>query len=169
MQLSHHIEFTFDLALSSEEAIRFVRDVELSLSHADFLEDLSVESAAEPRVYAAIPVNAALFGQQRLPFESVLVPTERGASLRPLPLVDVGPGWAEVAGLARVESLAGGSRVSYAFDIAIHLELPEPEQWGGRALLKMIEFTASKVLERVCAKFPVAVKAAARELEATYA
>lgn len=169
MQLSHRIAFTFDLALAPADAIRFVRDVQGSLSHADFLQDLSVESAPEPRVYAAIPVNAALFGQQRLPFESVLVPTQRGARLRPLPLVGVGPGWAEVAGLASVASVAGGSRVSYAFDIAIHVELPEPEQWGGRALLKMIEFTAGKVLERVCAKFPEAVKAAAREVEAAYA
>lgn len=169
MELSHRIAFTFELALAPAEAVRFVRDVATSLSRADFLEDLTVEAAAEPRVYAAIPVNAALFGQQRLPFESVLVPRPNGAELRPLPLLDVRPGWAEVAGTASVAPAPMGSQVTYAFDIAIHLELPEPEQWGGRALLKMIEYTASKVLERVCAKFPAAVKSAAREVEAAYA
>lgn len=169
MELSHHITFTFDLALDETHAIDFVQDVARSLSKADFLEDLLVEAAPEPRVYAAIPVNAALFGQQRLPFESVLVPTSRGAHLRPLPLVDVRPGWAEVAGQAEVTAVPGGSRVTYAFDIAIHLEVPEPEKWGGRALLKMIEYTAGKVLERVCAKFPPAVQAAAREVEAAWA
>ena len=168
MELSHQIRFAFDLALASSDATRFVRDVRASLAQADFLEDLTVEDATEPRVFAAIPVNAALFGQHRLPFESVLVPTPRGALLRPLPMVDVRPGWAEVAGVAAVAAAPGGSRVTYEFDIAIHLELPEPEQWGGRALLKMIEFTAGTVLERVCAKFPAAVKAAAREVEATY-
>lgn len=166
MQLSHRIRFTVVLSLAPDAAVRFVRDVRTSLSRADFLEDLTVEPAPEPRVYASIPVNAALFGQQRLPFESVLVPTERGARLRPLPLVDVRPGWAEVAGVATVEAAGTGSRVTYDFDIAIHLELPEPEKWGGRALLKMIEYTASRVLERVCAKFPDAVEAAAREVEA---
>ncbi len=169
MELSHRVQFTFELALDEAQAIRFVQDVARSLSRADFLEDLQVEKAPEPRVYASIPVNAALFGQQRLPFESVLVPTPRGAQLRPLPLVDAGPGWAEVAGRAEVEAVPGGSRVTYLFDIAIHLAVPEPEKWGGRALIKMIEYTASKVLERVCAKFPPAVQAAAREVEVAWA
>ena len=168
MELSHRIRFTFELALAPADAVRFVQDVRTSLAYADFLEDLTVEDAPEPRVYAAIPVNAALFGQQRLPFESVLVPDVHGARLRPLPLVDVRPGWAEVAGAASVAASAAGSAVTYEFDIAIHLELPEPEQWGGRALLKMIEYTASRVLERVCAQFPAAVRAAAREVEAAY-
>ena len=169
MELRHQISFTFDLAMSREDAVRFVRDVDTSLSRADFLEDLTVEDAPEPRIYASIPVNAALFGQQRLPFESVLVPTPHGAELRALPLVDVKPGWAEVAGAAQVERAPAGSRVTYLFDIAIQLELPEPERWGGRALIKMIEFTAAKVLERVCARFPEAVQAAAREVESALA
>lgn len=169
MELGHRISFTFDLALSRDAAVRFVRDVKTSLSRADFLEGLTVEDAPEPRIYASIPVNAALFGQQRLPFESVLVPTPQGAQLRALPLIDVRPGWAEVAGEAHVDTAPGGSRVTYTFDIAIQLELPEPERWGGRALLKMIEFTAGKVLERVCAQFPEAVQAAAREVEAAHA
>ena len=168
MELSHRIRFTFDLAMAPADAVRFVQDVRASLAYADFLEDLTVEDAPEPRVYAAIPVNAALFGQQRLPFESVLVPEARGARLRPLPLVDVRPGWAEVAGAASVATAPDGSSVTYEFDIAIHLELPEPDRWGGRALLKMIEYTAGRVLERVCAKFPEAVRAAAREVEAAY-
>jgi hypothetical protein len=74
-----------------------------------------------------------------------------------------------VAGDARVTPLARGTRVDYVFEIAIHLQLPEAEQWGGRALMRLIEFTTTRVLEGLSEKFPGAVKAAALELEASYA
>lgn len=169
MTLTHDIAFTFELALEPQLATAFVRDVATSLRRADFLEALEVRpqpGRPEAVVAASLPVNAALFGQQRLPFESVLTPTPTGARLSGLPLAAARPGWAQVSGEADVAPVAGGSRVRYRFEIAIHLDLPEPEKWGGRALLSMIEFTASKVLERVSARFPEAIRAAAREFEA---
>lgn len=175
MELTHDIEFTFDLALAPELATAFVRDVATSLSRADFLEGLEVRpqpGRAERVVVAALPVNAALFGQQRLPFQSVLVPTATGARLSGLPLPAARPGWAQVSGEATVApapthaDATPASRVHYRFEIAIHLDLPEPERWGGRALLRMIEYTASSVLERVSQQFPGAVQRAARAFEA---
>jgi hypothetical protein len=116
-------------------------------------------------------VNAAFLGQRALPFESELVVTEAGARLVGRPLDPDGPGWAEVDGEAEVSARAaggrtGGARVRYRFDVRVHLRLPEPERWGGRALLHMIEFTARAVLERVTAQFPAAIEAAAVEAEA---
>ena len=75
---------------------------------------------------------------------------------------------AEVSGDARVIPSETGCRVEYGFRIAIHLALPAPEKWGGRALLSMIEFTARNVLAGVMASFPAAVRAAAREVEAAW-
>lgn len=169
MDLSHSVTFTFDLALPRALAVAFVRDVEQSLARADFLEDLRVEPEGEgARVRASLPVNAAMFGQQRLRFESRLEPTPRGARLEGRPLPEERPGWARVSGEAEVAALPSGSRVEYRFDIAIHLALPEPERWGGRALLRMVEYTAEQVLRRVTAQFPEAVQRAAREVEAAY-
>ena len=166
MNLSHAVSFTFDLNLPPAAAVRFVRDVTLSLSKADFIENLQV---TDNLVNAHLPVNAALFGQQRLEFRSRLHPTKRGARLEALDLETDAPGWAEVSGEAQVGSAPGGSVVEYRFDITIHLKLPTPEKWGGKALVKMIEFTARRVLENITANFPAAVQAAAQEAEAAYA
>ena len=169
MKLTHDVEFAFDLALEPTLAVSFVRDVATSLAAADFLEGLEVRPQPgrdETIVAAALPVNASLFGQQRLPFQSVVTPTPHGARLDGLPLPSARPGWAQVSGEAVVEPTdaaprAVASRVRYRFEITIHLELPEPERWGGRALVRMIEFTAASVLERVTARFPVAIQSAA--------
>ena len=168
MDIAHTVHFTFDLALTPAEAVAFVRDVPRSLALAAFIRDMEVFTVGELRhVRAVLPVNAAFFGQQELTFESVLSPTVRGAELSPLPVSEARLGWAEVAGRAEVQPLPSGSRVFYDFDITIHLSLPEPEKWGGRALLKMIHFTAQRVLENIAADFPAAVQAAA-ESEAAY-
>jgi hypothetical protein len=169
MDIAHTVRFTFDLALEPTEAVAFVRDVARSLAKAAFIRDMEVFGVGELRhVRAVLPVNAAFFGQQELAFESVLTPTAKGAELSPLPLSEPRLGWAEVAGRAEVQPLPSGSRVVYVFDITIHLSLPEPEKWGGRALLKMIHFTAQRVLENIAADFPAAVQAAAAETEAAY-
>lgn len=169
MDTAHTVRFTFDLALEPTEAVAFVRDVARSLAKAAFIRDMEVLDVGELRhVRAVLPVNAAFFGQQKLAFESVLTPTAKGAELSPLPLSEPCLGWAEVAGRAEVQPLPSGSRVVYAFDITIHLSLPEPEKWGGRALLKMIHFTAQRVLENIAADFPAAVQAAAAETEAAF-
>jgi len=169
MKIAHAVHFTFDLALAPAEAVEFVRDVRRSLAKAAFIRDMEVFRVGElAHVRAVLPVNAAFFGQQELTFESVLSPTARGAELSPLPISEPRLGWAEVAGRAEVQPLPSGSRVLYDFDITIHLNLPEPEKWGGRALLKMIHFTAQRVLENIAADFPTAVQAAAAETEAAY-
>ena len=168
MNIAHRIDFTFDLGLAPAEAVRFVQDVPRSLSRAAFIRDMAVFTVGELRhVRAVLPVNAAFFGEQELLFESLLTPTARGAELSPLPVSEPRLGWAEVAGRAEVHPLPSGSRVGYSFDIPIHLNLPEPDKWGGRALLKMIHFTAQRVLEGIAADFPRAIQAAA-ETEAAY-
>lgn len=184
MKITHSVQFDFDLILKQQDAIDFVRDAQVSLSKAPFINDLQTRrwselqvdaqetSAGEPTeaslVSARIPVNAALFGQQELVFQSLLIPTSRGALLESLPLHDHKPGWAEVAGEAEVRPHPRGSQVTYRFDITIHLHLPEPEKWGGRALIKMIEYTAQRVLQNITSQFPGAVQTAAREVEAVY-
>lgn len=167
MTLSHAVAFTFDLELPQREAVHFVQDVERSLSRASFIEDLCV--TPEGLVSARLPVNAALFGQQRLAFSSYVRSTPEGARLEACTLDTDEPGWAEVAGEAVVGPQAVGSQVHYHFDITIHLKLPTPEKWGGQALVKMIEYTAQRVLENITSSFPSAVQAAAKEAEAAYA
>ena len=169
MTLSHTVQFEFILGLSRPAAIAFVRDVTTSLSKATFIEDLEVEAGHPPTVFASLPVNAALFGQQTLNFKSSLVHTPTGARLEPLTLETDKPGWAEVAGEATLQPDPKGTRVNYSFDITIHLKLPKAEKWGGRALTRMIEFTAQRVLENISANFPEAVQAAAQEVEKKFA
>ena len=169
--LQHHVVFDLELALSRADALAFVRDVPRSLSKASFLEALTVVPGRPALVRAALPVNAAFLGQRSLPFESELRLTEAGARLVGRTIDPEGPGWAEVDGEAHVEPIAaaergGAAQVRYRFDVRVHLRLPEPERWGGRALLHMIEFTARSVLERVTAQFPAAIQAAAAEAEA---
>ena len=172
MKLTHAVPFEFDLSLGVQSAISFVQDAETSLSRASFIRDMKVTPVAPGDdasfVRASIPINAALFGQQTLSFQSLLEPTPRGARLVALPFEEDKMGWAEVAGEATVYPLPHGTRVTYHFDITIHLDLPEPEKWGGRALTKMIQFTAQQVLERIAGEFPKAVQAAAAEVEAKY-
>jgi hypothetical protein len=165
MQLTHAVDFTFSLALSQAAAVEFVRDANLSLSKASFIEDLQQHAGI---VTASLPVNAALFGQQVLHFRSRVVPTIKGARLEPLSLETDQIGWAEVSGEAVVKPLPQGSQVTYHFDITIHLRLPKAEKWGGKALTRMIEFTAKHVLETITSGFPKAVQEAAKEVEKAY-
>ncbi len=168
MQLSHTISFDFDLSLPRHDAIDFVRDVRVSLSKATFIENLEFDLVSG-EVTASLPVNAALFGQQTLLFCSQLVPTATGAALTALEVTTNQPGWAEVAGEAVVRPAVSGSHVTYTFDITIHLHLPKAEKWGTKALSRMIEFTAGKVLQNITSSFPDAVQQAAKEVEASFA
>jgi Protein of unknown function (DUF3809) len=171
MQLTHAVDFTFSLALSQAAAVDFVRDAQTSLSRASFIENLETHADSVTKqqvVTASLPVNAALFGQQVLHFKSRVVPTIKGAKLEPLPLETDQIGWAEVTGEATTKPLPQGSEVTYHFDITIHLLLPKAEKWGGKALTRMIEFTAQHVLETITAGFPKAVQEAAKELEKAY-
>lgn len=166
MRITRAVAFDLASSLDRPTAVAFVRDVGRSLSHADFLSELRTSDGGV--VTAELPVNAALFGQQKLRFRSRLETTPSGARLVGLDLGDR-PGWARVSGEARVAPLPTGSRLDYRFDIEIHLHLPEPERWGGRALVKMIEVTADQVLRRVSDRFPEAVRASARAYEAACA
>ncbi len=170
MKLTHTVHFAFDLSLAQREAVAFVQDAQQSLSKAQFIRDLTVVPGPQgtQEVSASIPINAALFGQHDLSFESVLLPNARGARLEPRSPAEPKMGWAEVAGEAHVRPLPNGSHVEYNFDITIHLDLPQPEKWGGQALMKMIHFTAQRVLEGIAAEFPKAVQEAAAETEAAY-
>ncbi len=166
MTFEHAVRFELDVGLPEVEAIGFVRDVSSSLARARFLRDLEVtpgEAGESAVVTATLPVNAALFGQRDLPFRSLLHVEPDGARLEGLPLEVAGPGWARVSGRARVTPQGAGSRLDYAFDIRVNVTLPEPERWGGRALTKMIAYTANAVLARVTEAFPAAVEAAAEE------
>jgi len=165
--LDHQVDFDIELALTPAEALDFVRDVPRSLAHADFLHELRLEGVEPRLVTAELPVNAALFGQRRLPFRSALEATPRGARLVGQRLEHDGPGWAQVDGDAEVVPSPTGARVRYRFHVQVHLRLPEAERWGGRALLRMIEYTAQTVLERVTAAFPAALDRAARDAERT--
>jgi hypothetical protein len=164
MTFDHAVRFDLDVPLEPEVALSFVRDVRSSLSRASFLRDLSVgppSGGGVGTVTATLPVNAALFGQRDLPFRSRLHVTEEGARLEGLPIHADGPGWAQVSGAVLVSAHGAGSRLAYAFDIRVHVALPEPERWGGQALTKMIAYTASTVLARVTDAFPAAVAEAA--------
>ena len=167
MKISNVVHFEFELALGLETAVRFVQDVQQSLSKASFIHDMQLwHDSGQQHLRASIAVNAALFGQHDLSFESIVHPEAQGAWLEPQVLSEKALGWAEVGGRARVQGLAQGSHVSYDFDITIHLDLPEPEKWGGRALLKMIHFTAERVLSTITEAFPAAVQEAADAFEA---
>lgn len=172
MTIDYEITFSFALPLPPPVALDFVRDVKASLKHVAFLKDISVTPggvSGEGRlVRASLPINAALFGQHDLSFKSWLLSTPRGARLEGLPLGEDKAGWAEVSGEAEVWPHLQGSRVDYAFSIVIHLDLPAPEKWGGRALLKMIELTARTVLAGVTEGFPQAVQQAAEEVSRAY-
>lgn len=161
MELRRTVDFEVPSTLSCTSAVTFVRDVERSLAHADFLASLTTDGDV---VTAQLPVNAALFGQQKLRFRSRLIPTPSGARLEGLELDDR-PGWARVSGEAHVVPVPDGCRLDYRFEIEIHLAVPEAERWGGKALLRMIEVTADRVLGRVTTAFPDAVRSAARAYE----
>jgi hypothetical protein len=166
VQLRRQVNFEVRSRLDRATGVDFVRDVERSLAAADFLSSLSVGD--DDVVSAHLPVNAALFGQQRLRFASRLVPTPTGGRLEGLVLDDV-PGWARVSGEAVVVEHTGGCLLDYRFDIEIHLAVPDAESWGGKALGKMIEVTADRVLSRIAERFPEAVRASARAYEETLA
>lgn len=164
MTFDHAVRFELDVALDRDEALEFARDVRASLSRARFLRDLTVlppQGGGVGTVTATLPVNAALFGQRDLPFRSRLHHTPAGAVLEGLPIDAPGPGWAQVSGSVDVTKGVRGSHLTYAFDIRVHVALPEPERWGGQALTKMIAYTASTVLARVMDAFPAAVEEAA--------
>ena len=168
MKIEHSIPFDIDISLNQQDAISFVQSVEHSLSKATFINNLQLlheDTLGHDYIQASIPINAAMFGQHQLDFQSLLIPLANGARLQALPFDTPKASWAEVTGKAIVNALPKGSTVHYDFDIIIHLNLPKPERWGGKALLKMIEFTAQQVLKHIAEDFPRAIQTAASKFE----
>ncbi|MEM6430542.1 MAG: DUF3809 domain-containing protein [Deinococcota bacterium] len=191
MKITNTVTFDIHLMLDQARALDFVRDVRKSLAHASFLSDLHVSDvpnnpfeetleqphqSAQPvsdlsamqQVEASIVVNAALFGERALSFQSFVRPTAKGARLEALPFSEPKLGWAEVSGTALVQPLPQGSNITYSFDITIHLDLPEAEKWGGKALSKMIHYTAQRTLERITNAFPSDIQSAADAFDLQY-
>lgn len=167
MRLDRDVRFSVDTPLDRSDAVAFVRDVRASLRDDELLSE--VTDGPGGTVEARLPVSAGWLGRRSLRFRSRLEPTPRGARLVGQQLADA-PGWARVGGEAEVTPLAsGGSRLAYRLEVEVHLVLPEPERWGGRALTRMIERTADAMLQRVADRFPAAVRSAADRYAATMA
>lgn len=167
MRLTESLSFSFGSELSEAAALSFVRDVERSLTGANLLAGVQLLPGEPLRLSAHLPVNTPLFGRRELPFVSEVHLTERGAALVPAELAYEGRGWAEVGGEATVEPTAtGGSQLSYALVLTIHLDLPDADHWGTRALTKMIELTAGTVLRQLSERLPASVEAAAASVAA---
>ncbi len=165
MTIDYDVTFSFELPLPLQVALGFVREVKTSLQYAAFKEiAVTPDPASEHQlVRASLPIDAALFGQHDLSFKSRLMATPRGARLEGLSLAEDKAGWAELSGEAEVSGLPIGSLAYYAFCIVVHLDIPTPETWGGKALSKMIGLTARTVLANVTEGFPQAVQRAAAE------
>ncbi len=167
MRLDRTVRFEVEAPLDRSDAVAFVRDVAASLRDDELLSD--VANGPGSTVEARLPVSAGWLGRRSLRFRSRLEPTPRGARLVGCELDDR-PGWARVDGEAEVTPLAtGGSRLAYRLAVEVHLIVPEPERWGGRALTRMIERTADAMLQRVADRFPTAVRCAAERYAATVA
>lgn len=162
MKLTESLEFGFSSELSEPEALEFVRDVQRSLAGTFLLEDLQVRAGDPALVSANLPVNTPLFGRRELPFVSELHLTSTGALLLPRTTTTDGRGWAAVGGEARVAPEGPGSRIEYALDLTIFLDVPEADRWGTRALTKMIEMTAGSVLRQLSGRLRSSVEEAAR-------
>lgn len=161
MRLTEDLRFGFSTQLSEAAALAFVRDVERSLAGQHLADSLRVQSGSPTLVSASLPVNTPLFGRRELPFVSELHVTPSGARLVPTTTETQGRGWAEVGGEAQVVPEGAGSRIDYALDLTIHLQLPEADRWGTKALTKMIELTASSVLRQLSERLRSSVESAA--------
>jgi carbon monoxide dehydrogenase subunit G len=148
-------EFAFAYPGTASEAIAFVRDVQRSLERVAFIKHLRTE---DHEVFADLGVDVPFLGEQHIDFHSRLEPQADGANLIALP--GSGKAWAEVAGQARVTPSEGRSSIRYALQIAVHLDLPIGDQWGGRAFEKMAHATAARAIERMTEQFPAGVLAA---------
>ena len=64
-----------------------------------------------------------------------------------------------MSGEGRAVRAAHGAEIEYRLRVAVHLEVPLGDKWGGRAFAKMAEATAARTLERVAEEFPAGVRA----------
>ncbi len=155
MKLTVEREFRFAYPGPVSEAIAFVRDVQRSLRRVAFIQNLRLDGSD---VFADLGVDVPILGAQRIDFHSRLEPRSDGAALIALP--GAGKAWAEVSGQARAAPDGDFSSIQYALHIAVHLELPIGNQWGGRAFEKMAHATAERAVIRMTEQFPAGVLAA---------
>ncbi len=155
MKLAVEREFRFAYPGPVSEAIAFVRNVQRSLQRVAFIQNLRLDGSD---VFADLGVDVPILGAQRIDFHSRLEPRPDGANLIALP--GAGKAWAEVSGQARAVPEGDHSSIQYALHIAVHLELPIGNQWGGRAFEKMAHATAERAVHRMTEQFPAGVLAA---------
>ncbi|WP_034343520.1 DUF3809 domain-containing protein [Deinococcus misasensis] len=134
------------------DALNFIQDPHQSLAKVKFIRDLHI---VDGKVRAKFAVNVPMLGEQLIPFQSIIHPTEKGATLEATPLDKAA--WAEVSGTAHLE----GQDMTYELHVTVHFEIPEAQKWGGNAFLKMVEATAKQTLDKVSKEFPKALKDAA--------
>ncbi|MDB5045959.1 MAG: hypothetical protein JWQ08_2009 [Deinococcus sp.] len=134
-------------------ALAFVRDPALALSRVRFLRGL-VGSTEGVRGELIVPVP--VLGEVDLPFHSLLLVTEDGATLTPQPIADE-RAWVEVSGTAATDS---AGQIRFQFHFVAHLATPEAEGWGGAAFEKMVRAAAGRTLERVARELPQGIGAA---------
>lgn len=166
IRLTREVRFDIPTQLGAQESLDFLRSPSLALQEVGFLTDVRVHP--DKRVTAELPVNAAFFGKRTVRFNSQVENLPNGARLVSLPSMDE-TAVVKVAGQATVVEGPNGANLQYDFQFELIVHVPEPERWGGRALLKMVEITADRVLEKITAEFPEAVRIAAQRHEAVHA
>ncbi|GGJ56223.1 DUF3809 domain-containing protein [Deinococcus roseus] len=151
MQVQTSLSCSISHPGSPQDALNFIQDPHQSLAKVKFIRDLHI---VDGKVRAKFAVNVPMLGEQLIPFQSIIHPTEDGATLESTQLDK--PAWAEVSGKARLE----GSDLHYDLEVTVHFEIPEAQKWGGNAFLKMVEATAKQTLDKVSKEFPRALKEA---------
>lgn len=135
MRFEHASSFQLSLALDALEALEFVRDVPRSLRYAEFITDLRLQPGDPALISAALPVNAALFGRQELPFSSELRHRTSGASLRPIQLATSRRGWAEPKTMEATLTMVIGSASGQSLSRTLKM-------WSSGDTHRVIKFTA---------------------------
>ncbi len=159
--LTERLEFTVATPMAHATALEFVRRAELSLAAANVLEDVHVQPGPPTLLSAYLPISTPLFGRRRLRFVSELVETAAGAALVATEPVTGAQAWADVGGEAVVTPSAAGSDLRYVFDMTVHLDIPDADRWGTKALTRMIELTAGTVLRSLAARLRAGIQTAA--------
>lgn len=166
LRLTRDVRFAIPTRLDAQASLLFLRTPALALQEAKFLSNVHV--TPDQHVAAELPVNAAFFGKRTVRFESQVENLPAGARLVSLPTMDE-TAVVKVTGQATVGHGSNGCTLHYDFHFELIVHVPEPERWGGRALIKMVEVTADRMLEKITTEFPDAVKRATHAQEAVHA
>ncbi len=145
---------------TSQDALHFVRTPAVALSQLRFIRGLDTK---QEQVRGELIVPVAMLGDVDLPFSSRLQSTPDGAVLLAAELPDE-RAWVEVNGQATVDSQ---NKMSFAFQLRAHLQLPEAEGWGSAAFEKMVRAAANRTLERIAAALPGGIQAALEQSRAS--